>query len=282
MKYIIVCPAIGSAPRISRIDGLAAGDLAVACVTHRLTPADLAGTPAAGPVTDEFGRPLELLYGVVCRGVDIIGLDDTDLATVQAEALQTYQRFLADESGFVLASAQPFALRSITAPMPVRQPTPVPPQQPLLDLPEQPEFIDQPPVRRTPRYVPILAIAAVAVIALIAGITVLRGDDGKISKVSFVEPKTSQVSCDEPIKIQAKVTADDATTIQYHWESEPDLSAGDGNPMVEQKVPKGDTIIETTVDLSGDPNRTGLTQTFVIHSSNDDTDVAHSYLLTCR
>jgi hypothetical protein len=272
----------GSAPRISRIDGLAAGDLTVAYVTHRLAPSDLAGTPAAGPVTDEFGRPLELLYGVVCRGLDIVGLDDTDLATVQAEAVQTYQRFLADESGFVLASAQPFALRSITAPMPVRQPTPVPPQQPLLDLPEQPELIDQFPVRRRPRYVPILAIAAVAVIAVIAGITILRGDDGKISKVSFVEPRTSQVACDEPVKIQAKVTAEKATTIQYHWESDPDLSPGDVTPVVERELDEGDTIIETTVDLSGDLNPTGLTQRFVIDSSNDDTDSDHTYLLTCK
>ncbi|WP_328330691.1 hypothetical protein OHA70_09415 [Kribbella sp. NBC_00382] len=270
----------GSAPRISRIDGLAAGNLTIAYVTHRLTLADLAGTPAVGPVTDEFGRPLELLYGVVCRGVDIVGLDDTDLAIVHAEALQTYQRFLADESGFVLASAQPFALRSITAPIPVRQPTPIPPQQQTLL--EQPELVDQPPLRRRPRYVPILAIAAVAVIALIAAINVLRGDDGKISEVSFVEPTTETVSCDEPVKIQAKVTAEKATTIKYHWESDPDLSAGAGNPVVELKLPKGDTIIETTVDLSAESNRTGLTQNLVIDSSNDDTEGDHTYKLTCK
>ncbi|GAA3596559.1 hypothetical protein [Kribbella ginsengisoli] len=272
----------GSAPRISRIEGLASGDLALAYVTYRLTPADLAGTPAVGPVTDEFGRPLELLYGVVCRGLDIIGLDDSDLATAHIEALQTYQRFLADESGFVLASAQPFALRSITAPMPVRQPAPVPPQQPPLGLLEQPEFIDQPPVRRRPPYVPILAIAAVAVIALIAGISVLGGDDGKISKVDFVAPTTNRISCDSPVKIQAKVTADKATTIQYHWESDPDLSAEEGNSVVELKLPKGDTIIETTVDLSDEANPTGLTQSFVIDSANDNTNVDHRYQLTCR
>ncbi|MEV6411103.1 hypothetical protein [Kribbella sp. NPDC051718] len=276
----------GSAPRISRIDGLAAGDLAVAYVTHRLTPADLAGTPAAGPVTDEFGRPLELLYGVVSRGLDIVGLDDTDLATAQAAALQTYQRFLADESGFVLASGQPFALHSITAPMPARQaapvPVPVPPQQPPLGLLDHPELIDQPPLRRRPPYIPILAIAAVAVIALIAGITVLGGDDGKISKVDFVAPKTNRVSCDDPVKIQAKVTADKATTIRYHWESDPDLSAEEGNPVVELKIPKGDTIIDTTVDLSEEANPTGLIQSFVIDSANDNTDVDHKYRLTCR
>jgi hypothetical protein len=273
----------GSPPTISRIGGLAVGDLTVAYVTQRLSPADLAGTPADGPVTDEFGRPLELLYGVVCRGLDIVGLDDTDLATVHAEALQTYQSFLADESGFVLASAQPFVLHSITAPSPVRQPTPVPAQQPPLGLLEQPELIDQLPVRRRPRYVPVLAIGAVAVIALIAGITILRGDDGKVTEVSFVEPKTSKVSCDEPVKIQAKVTAEKATTILYHWESDPSVTPPqDGNPVVEQAIRKGDTIIETTVDLSGTHNRTGLTQTFVIDSSNDSTGVEHSYRLTCR
>ncbi len=84
---------------------------------------------------------------------------------------------------------------------------------------------------------------------------------------------------DRPVKIQAKVTADKATTIRYHWESAPALSAGAENPVAERKIPKGDTIIETTVDLS---NRTGLTQTFVIDSSNDDTEGDHSYTLTCR
>jgi len=268
------------APKVSRIGGLAAGDVTYAYVTRRLTPADLEGSPAAGPVTDEFGRPLELLYGFVCRGADILDLDDADLAAVRAEALQTYRRFLADESGFTLVSAQAFVLRSNTAPAQQQQPVPVPPQQ--HSLPEPAPLSDAapapypPPVPQRPRYTPVLAGAGVVVVSLIAWLVLIRGGDAKITKVAFVEPSTSEVFCTAPVTLRATVTADAPTTIKYHWKS--DLGSSAVTPL---SIPEGDTTLETTVDLSKQSGTIDLTQTLIIDEPTKTT-TTRKYHLTCK
>lgn len=269
------------APKISRLNGLAAGDVTLAYVTRRLTPADLEGSPAAGPVTDEFGRPLDLLYGFVCRGADILNLDEADLAAVRAEALQTYQHFLADESGFALASAHPFVLRSTTAPMqqPVPEPTPLvnAPASYLLETPaEQATPAHQPPVPRRPTRTPVLAGAGIIVISLIAWLAIIRGGDAKITKVTFIEPSTSAVFCTAPVTLRATVSSDEPTTITYRWKSDRATSK-----PVAQSIPQGDTILETTVDLTNESGQIALTQSLIIDEPTKTT-TTHTYHLTCR
>jgi hypothetical protein len=273
------------APRFSRINGLAAGDVTVAYLTQRLTPADLDGSPAGGSVTDEFGRPLDLLYGFVCRGADIIDLQQADFAAARAEALRTYQRFLADESGFMVESSRPFVLRSITAPaqqqQPVLEPTPVgdaaPAPYPPIPPPVPEGAAVAAPARGRPTFSPVLAAALILAVSLIAWLVLFRGDDGTVTKVSFVEPSSSKVFCTAPFTLRATVTADAATKIKYHWES----NIFPPSEQLEKSIPEGDSVIETKVDLDDDADRVELTQALVVDEPNNVSG-KHDYHLTCK
>jgi len=275
------------APRFSRINGLAAGDVTLAYLTQRLTPADLDGSPAAGSVTDEFGRPLDLLYGFVCRGEDIVDLREADFTAARSEALRTYQRFLADESGFVLESSRPFVLHSITARVQQQQPVPVPEPMPVADATPAPYPVPpppapastavSPPVPVKPTFSPVLAGALILVVSLIAWLVLFRGDDGEVTKVSFIEPASSKVFCSSPFTLRAKVSADAATKIKYHWES----NLFPPSAPIEQSIPEGDSILETKVKLDDRSGRVDLTQTLVVDEPNT-TSGKYDYHLTCK
>ena len=273
------------APRFSRINGLAAGDLTMAYVTQRLTPADLDGSAAGGSVTDEFGRPLDLLYGFVCRDADILDLQEADFSVARAEALRTYQRFLADESGFMIESSRPFILRSVTAMAqqqhPVLEPTPVgdatPAPYPMPPPPAPESAAVAPPVPEKPRFSPVLAGALIVLVSLIVWLVLFRGDDGKVSKVSFLEPSSSEVFCTAPFTLRAKVTADAPTKIKYHWES----NIFPPSAPIEQSIPEGDTILETKVKFDDKTKRVNLTQSLVVDEPNTVSG-KHDFHLTCR
>ncbi|MDQ7911232.1 hypothetical protein RB614_42760 [Phytohabitans sp. ZYX-F-186] len=78
--------------------------------THRIRPEDV-GSPN---VLDEHGRPLDVSYGFVHLD-PLAEVDEADLATALGQALDTYRRFLADETGFETEVSAPFALRSRSA-----------------------------------------------------------------------------------------------------------------------------------------------------------------------
>jgi hypothetical protein len=103
--------------RIEQLVAPASGQMTLAYHTHRLTHGDLdpAGGPTGDPgdlVTDEHGRPLDLLYGFAVRGEVIDALDEADLRAAKDEALPVYRRFLADEAGFSTQTSKAFPLRS--------------------------------------------------------------------------------------------------------------------------------------------------------------------------
>jgi hypothetical protein len=81
---------------------------------HRIRGEDV---DTAG-VLDEHGRPLDIRYGFACVDGTIGAVDEADLAAALTQALATYRRFLADESGFAMELSAPFPLRSSTAPPP--------------------------------------------------------------------------------------------------------------------------------------------------------------------
>lgn len=102
-------PAAGS-PRIESVSAPMTGAITLAYQTQRLTYADLdedrlptnntALSHATDDlITDEHGRPLDLLYGFVCRTPRIRETHEADLIAARAEALRAYRRFLADETG---------------------------------------------------------------------------------------------------------------------------------------------------------------------------------------
>ncbi|MFI8273898.1 hypothetical protein ACIGBH_03120 [Streptomyces sp. NPDC085929] len=97
--------------------------LTVVHATHRVTAADIAepgAAPPDQPPRDEYGRPLQLMYGFVC--VDGGGGEPhtDDVNGSRETALRVYRRFLADEEGFTVEPGRAFPLRSADT----RQPYP--------------------------------------------------------------------------------------------------------------------------------------------------------------
>jgi hypothetical protein len=84
--------------------------MTIAYQTHRIRPEDLA--EPAGPVRDEHGRPLDIIYGFICLDGMIEPLNDADLRTALQQALASYRAFLDDESSFVTQTSLAFPLRS--------------------------------------------------------------------------------------------------------------------------------------------------------------------------
>ncbi|GAA4463971.1 hypothetical protein [Phytohabitans houttuyneae] len=74
--------------------------------THRIRPQDI----GSASVLDEHGRPLEISYGFVHLGAPHPAAEEAGLATAYAQALDTYRRLLADETGFETEVSAPFAL----------------------------------------------------------------------------------------------------------------------------------------------------------------------------
>ena len=278
-----------NAPRISSIAGLSAGDVTLAYRTQRLTPADLDGESADGqsrPPSDEFGRPLDLLYGFVCRAADISDVQEVDLMTAKAEALRTYLRFLADESGFAVETSRSFALRSIVAPAPPQpvlgSPPPgeaLPSPFPLLEPAAAGTPVQLPPAHRNSRLAPLLAGALVVAASAIVWFVLLRGDGGPVTKVTINEPTSDTVDCSAPLVLRATITTESPTTITYRWES----SRGDKSALTKLPIAKaGDQPIEFTVGLSGSSgNKIDLKQKLIIEKPNSMEAERH-YLLTCR
>ena len=118
--HALLADAIGwSGPTRSR-DGssLGAGDagrITVTWTAGTLTRADLDAGDAGGsaPVTDEQGRPLQMVYGIVTEGRLSGEVDDDDLGRARKQAVESYRRFLLDEDGFEVDSADAFVLREL-------------------------------------------------------------------------------------------------------------------------------------------------------------------------
>lgn len=105
-------------PSTEQIVAPASGQMTLAYRSHRVTYGDLEEADGRDPgdlVTDEHGRPLDLLYGFAARGQVIDALDEADLHMAKAEALPAYRRFLAREADFSSETSQAFPLRSVVS-----------------------------------------------------------------------------------------------------------------------------------------------------------------------
>jgi hypothetical protein len=103
------------APRVQRITAPETGPMTLVYRTRRMTRADLDhGHRTDDPLTDQHGRPLDLLYGFVSRGAVVHEVDEADLRSARDEALYAYRRFLADEDGSGVQTSRAFTLRSPT------------------------------------------------------------------------------------------------------------------------------------------------------------------------
>jgi hypothetical protein len=258
---------------IVRVRGLAGGDVALAQRNHRLTDADL-GDSSGGPLTDEFGRPLELLYGFVVRAEGIGALEDADFAVARAEALRTYRRFLTDESGFELESSKPFALQSIPA---TAEPVPSAlTSVPSLATTAEPAAVVARPIaaRRI-----VLVALLVVVVSAAAWALLLRGRSGPVTDVEILGPSASTVDCDSPITVRATIKTNAKATVTYHWES---TLSSESEPVAIDFPAAASKTVKTTVQpqaSSGAPIT--FTQTLVVDDPNS-TESSRDYKFTCR
>lgn len=194
------------------------GLLTVMYTTDSLRPADVNGDGPAegGAPTDEHGRPLELLYGIVSRDRLSGDLDEGDLQIARTEALHSYRRFLAAEDSFGVDTSRGFALRTeAVAAGALRRPV-------LDEAASAPPRLAPPqrPARRRPALGAALA-AGVLVAVVLLGLLLWPGGstEVRILSASIVAPKGA-VACRTPaqLRLRAVIEADGATKVRYHWE----------------------------------------------------------------
>jgi branched-chain amino acid transport system substrate-binding protein len=175
----------GMAPGARRVVELADPDIGSATVSYtveRLTNADLDGPEADDALlTDEHGRPLEILYGILTRERLSGPAGDADLVRARDEALRSYRRFLAAEDTFVVERS---AAAPLDAPRAAAQRSTIPP--PVTEsLPEiTPQRSKQPPTRHGTRggfapakYKVAIWIGAVLVLLGVAWALTSSGND---------------------------------------------------------------------------------------------------------
>jgi hypothetical protein len=159
-------------PRILPLMAGRAGPITVVYRSHRMTPADLADVASEGqPVTDQHGRPLDLLYGFVSRARGISRAREGDLATAKRQALDVYRDFLTDEAGFRAPTSHAYPVEVVTEPS-TSEPRPVaaypPAPVPVMPRPGAPAAAPTSRGRRTA----ILVAVAVLVGLLVAVVAI--------------------------------------------------------------------------------------------------------------
>jgi hypothetical protein len=269
----------GETTKITTIRGLAAGDVVLVYRTERLTDEAL-GSASGEPLTDEFGRPLDLLYGFVVRAAGIGAVDDADFALARNEAIRTYQRFLTDESGFEVETSKAFVLRSALAP-----PSPVVSQPSPASVAPPTGVVPQPavaaPVPASPLVLRNVALVVVLALALSASawFLLLRGGGGPVIDVEIGKLEASTVDCSQPITVQAVITTDDKATVSYHWES---TLTTDSEPISVEFAAAGTKTVQDTVQPTASAGAPlAFTQTLVVDEPNSK-ESSRDYTLTCR
>jgi hypothetical protein len=94
------------------LDAPHAGPLDVVYCSEPVHDTELNGRGGGEAATDEHGRPLELLYGIVTRAPLMQPLDQADRSAAREEALRSYRRFLSAEDSFSVESSRPLPLRT--------------------------------------------------------------------------------------------------------------------------------------------------------------------------
>lgn len=279
--------------RVSTVTGLAAGDITLAYRNERLTRALVgepissgAGRPPEDLLIDQHGRPLDLLYGFVCRAPGLLKVDTADFAPAYEEALRVYRLFLADETGFRPESSRPYALRSTASSQPepaTEPPPPSPSQAPVLSPPVLSPAVGRPAVGRPPRsparWLVALAGLALVVISGVAWFAILgRGDNGPVTDVYVEKPAASPVDC--PVTFRGRIKTNGPAMVVYHWESDTGTTGSAQYRVVFTKA--AEQWVENPVRLRGTSGqRLEGTQTLVIDGPNTLKDTG-DYKLTCK
>jgi hypothetical protein len=203
-----------SRPRTIELERPDIGRLTLVYRTEQVTNADIDGDHGDGLATDEHGRPLEILYGIVSREGLRGSVDEADLGAARTEALESYRRFLAEEDGFGVDVSDGFALRGTAAVPDVSQPPRRAPAPPALDRHE---------LRSRHRPLPWRGAAVAVTLALMAMLLVglLPRDDVHVVDVrAGVHPSSGIIDCSRPTTflLQGTIETDGHADVVYHWQ----------------------------------------------------------------
>lgn len=207
--------------RLGRVDLAAsgAGSLGLTYTTEDLSQSDQDISAETPMWTDEHGRPLEMLYGVVAHQPLSPSLTVDDLQDARREALRAYRRFLTDERGFAVCESEPYLLPGEPAspaaprmPQSLRAPT----------APRAPGPARAPTARRTPWASLAAAGVAVVVAAVLTWFIVAPGPARPA--VTIVNATSTPAAGDVctgtgEVELQAQVNANQPVQVAYRWVS---------------------------------------------------------------
>jgi hypothetical protein len=210
-------------PRLhqTNIDSPEVGPLTLIYRNERLAPSDLDGhaSNASPPVTDEHGRPLELLYGIVTRRRPNAPPDERDLATARIAALNSYQRFLADEDAYDVETSTALALHTPLT-QPHQTPATTPPRTRPSPTPSRPGGSSLLGQHRRP--IAAGASVVVVVVGVLLGVLVLWPSSNARVEVlaAKVVPSRGTVGCGAPVRftLSATIHALEKSRVDYRWE----------------------------------------------------------------
>lgn len=246
-----------------------AGIVAALSRTHRLTWRDVDGGTTAesgqgdGLVTDEHGRPLELLYGFICRAGGIREVHEDDFKEALEQSLQAYRRFLADEDR-PFEQSRAFPMR--TLPSYVTAPTATVPSASAERPPRIPS--EGPPMRvpsnnvsgtehRRRRWMTVKAVAVLGIAAVITLLVVARlGGEGSVTRVvATADPMRGEVNCSQPVSItvHVEIYTDGMATVR--WAAGPEGEEPTPQPDLtfnQADVQRRDVLVQNLRTRSGE------------------------------
>jgi hypothetical protein len=267
------------APRVETIPIAGIGTLSCAYRTERVDGSDLRDV-VGGPMLDEHGRPLEILYGIACATPGTLDPHPADLDDARAAALETYRLFLADEGGFVVEQSTVSLLRSTVRPAPA-----VPAGSfavPPLSRPRGPVL---PPARRTglagrPLVAGVGGGLLVLALAATAWVVLLRPSSGSVTDVRLDRPDGA-VRCGPhvPVVFTASMSTDGQARVVYHWEDRY-LGRRTGSSALTFRN-GGTKPVRTRSRFAVTPGRPVTGRVLLVVDSPNHRTALASYTLTC-
>jgi hypothetical protein len=238
----------GGTPRTTTVDDRRLGAHRITAQARVLLP-DEVGDPV-GPtpfVTDEHGRPLVYLFGLLSPANAPGEPGDRHLADARERALVAYRAFLSDEAAFTAARSAPIEVpaAAVCAP-PVAPPSsggapprPRPPRMP-----------------GRPRRISPLAVPVAALVVLIAVLVVVLSRGGSVLsdlRVTAQPLGPDQQSCTD-LRLSATVTVDGEHVVTFHASSE---DVGTAGPE-QHRLQAGTQTVELRPRPEGGADRAGV------------------------
>jgi hypothetical protein len=252
-------------------------------------------------LSDEHGRPLEYLYGLLQRGDGQPLPADVDMDRARLVALNSYRTFLLDEDGFTFerSGAVPLAGSEVPDRVPTDEGLPPVAPQPRPLHPQQPAFKARgaavaygPPAPPQPAenrrgahrgaFGSAVLTGALALIVLTVVLVVFVKQPTAVGQVVGVElldiqQDADSPSCSGPVhgEVTARVTVEDAPVELVFYFREDDQDGQKRRLTVEQS---GTTDIPLPVDLDADEGQLSL----IIESPNELTSDPMEFNLECE